>query len=145
MSKKVIYIDMDGTIADFKSGVGRNVGIDEKPAECLQKGFYRNLKVIDGAKEAVSLLESHFDVYIATKPKRENPHCLEEKMDWIREHFPSLEKKVFFTPNKNLLDGYMLIDDHTKWSGFKGEFVLFNSDKDNWLELANQIITLQQF
>lgn len=132
---------MDGTIADFKGGVGRNISINEKPRECLEEGFYRNLKVIEGAKEAISMLENHFDVYIATKPKRANPYCLEEKMEWIREHFPSLEKKVFFTPNKALLKGYMLIDDHPKWSEFEGEFIQFNSEKADWVELANMIIS----
>jgi 5'(3')-deoxyribonucleotidase len=138
--KKVIYIDMDGTIANFEAGVGREVCITEKPAECLQEGFYRNLPVIAGAQEAIARLEEHFEVYIATKPKSGNPYCLEEKMEWIREYFPTLAKKVFFTPNKNLLHGHMLIDDHAKWSEFNGTFFKFEKGT-NWAKLAEQIIT----
>jgi 5'(3')-deoxyribonucleotidase len=140
--RKVIYIDMDGTIADFNSAVGREVkSVTEKCPESLEKGFYRNMKVITGAKQAVALLEEHFDVYIATKPKSGNPHCLEEKMEWVREHFPSLASKVFFTPNKNILQGHMLIDDHMRWSEFNGKFVKFDTIRTHWIQLAKQIIS----
>ena len=140
MNKRVIYIDMDGTIADFNAAVGRPVeSVHEKCPESLEEGFYRNMNVIEGAQEALELLQEHFDVYIATKPKGGNPHCLEEKMEWIREHFPSLSRKVFFTPNKNLLHGHMLIDDHMRWSEFNGKFLHFTPDK-NWVELAKNII-----
>ena len=139
--RPVIYIDLDGTIADFAGGhVNPPKSIYEKTNESLEKGFYRNLPVISGAQEAVALLESHFDVYIATKPKKANPFCLEEKMEWVRANFPSLSNKVFFTPNKALLRGYMLIDDHERWSNFNGKFVQFNNSEHNWIELANQII-----
>ena len=139
--KDVIFIDMDGTIADFVGAIERVVESPaEKCHEALEKGFYRNLKVIKGAQEAVALLEKHFDVYIATKPKNANPHCIPEKLEWIEEHFPSLRKKVFFTPNKDLLRGYALIDDHKKWSGFNGEFILFNAKEDNWNILSIEIL-----
>jgi len=139
--KRIIYIDMDGTIANFAKAVGREItSVSEKCPESLEKCFYRNMEVIAEARKGVALLEEHFDVYIATKPKSNNPYCLEEKMEWIRQHFPSLAKKVFFTPNKNLLHGYMLIDDHAKWSEFNGKFVKFESGETNWVKLANQIV-----
>ena len=141
MKKKILFIDMDGTIADFAAGVGREVGIEEKPKECLEKGFYRNLPVIEGAQEGISELEKYFDVYIATKPKKENPYCLEEKMEWIREHFPSLSKKVFFTPDKRLLKGDILIDDHERWKGFDGLFILFKKGSLSWSDIQDELIS----
>ena len=135
---------MDGTIADFQKGVGRNITIDEKPIECLKKGFYRNLPVIEKSKEAIKELEVYFDIYIATKPKKSNPYCLEEKMEWIREHFPSLKDKVFFTPDKSLLKGYALIDDHIRWQNFDGLFIHFNKNKSVWLEIAKKLILINR-
>ena len=82
--RKVVFIDMDGTIADFVGAIPREVkSVHEKCPESLEQGFYRNLKVIEGAKEAVAMLEEHFDVYIASKPKSGNPRCMAEKLEWV--------------------------------------------------------------
>ena len=139
--KRVIYIDMDGTIADFHGAVPYDCKHGELVPESLEKGFYRNLRPIDGAKEAIQMLvDNGYDVYIASKPKFENPYCLEEKMEWVREHFPYLAKKVLFVPNKELLRGMVLIDDDLRWSKFNGEFIHFNHKRDNWLDLAKHLI-----
>ena len=141
--KKVIFIDMDGTIVDFHGAIDRDIVHGELVPESLEKGFYRNLKPIEGAIEAVKKLCEHFDVYIASKPKKENPHCLEEKMEWIREYLPELKKKVFFTPNKCLLAGDVLIDDDLRWKDFKGNFIHFDSFNPNWSYICTNLIKEQ--
>ena len=87
MKKKVVFIDMDGTIADFDKGVGHICVDNEDPPEMFQQGFFLNLEVMEGAIEAVhKLFNSPFlDVYIASKPTTGNLHCATEKYLWI--HF----------------------------------------------------------
>lgn len=140
MKKKIVYFDQDGVLADFLGGLGREVSIDAEPIEMTQKGFYRNLPVMPGAREAISaLLKSEkIDIYIASKPTTRNPHCASEKYAWIEEHFPELTRKVFLTCNKGLLRGDYLIDDHYKWGEvFEGEYFKFNplTPEKSWNEV----------
>ena len=67
MKKKIVYVDMDNTIVNFKSGI-------EKLSKEDQEKFKDNLddhpeifalmEPIDGAIEALKELNNHFDLYI---------------------------------------------------------------------------------
>lgn len=130
MEKKIVYIDLDGVTADFCGALDRFVEAGTKVPERNEKGFYRSLKVMEGAKEAIqTLLENeNLDVYFASKPSTESLYCENEKKAWVLEHFPELVKKLILTPNKNLLLGHYLIDDHPeKWKDFGGQVIEFNS------------------
>ena len=141
MKKKIIYIDMDGVLANFKSGVGR-VDHERDPPEMFKEGFFRNLPVMPGAKEAVAALMrmKHFDVYIATKPTTKTLFCPTEKFQWLQEHFPALVKKVFLVCDKGHLNGdYLIDDDFDQWGDrFKGEFLHFeeSNPEECWKELV---------
>ena len=140
----IIYLDMDGVLADFFAGLGRVVSPDEDPTEIYEKGFYRNLPVMEGAKEAVAKLLAHPDlkIYIASKPcnTRKNPHCPSEKYEWIDEHFPELYNKIYLTCNKNRLTGNFLIDDHPhKWNKFEGTVIKFDPKEpvESWKKVLS--------
>lgn len=128
-NKLICFVDMDGVLANFDGGVGRP-NFDPDPPEMFVKGFFRNLKVMPGARAAISaILEmSHIDLYIGSKPTTSNPHCASEKVEWIGEHFPELLKKMLLICDKTLLRGDLLIDDDQKWKGFNGLFIHFNPE-----------------
>jgi len=133
-----VYLDMDGVLADFDAGVGRTYEYKSDPPEMLAKGFFRNLPVMPGAKEAVAVLQENpmVDLYIATKPTTKNLHCATEKYEWVAEHFPSLLKKIFMVCDKGHLNGDFLIDDDFKEWGdrFQGNFIYFerNAPLSSW-------------
>jgi len=141
--KKIVYIDMDGVLADFAKGVGRE--FSGKPKEMYKKDFYLNLPVMQGAREAINalLLQDDLDLYIASKPTTRNTWSVKEKYDWIKLFFPELTKKIFLTCNKNLLKGDYLVDDHPeKWENFQGEVLSFDS-KDplrSWTTIVNRLL-----
>lgn len=140
----VVFLDMDGVLADFDAGVGKHCAQDEDPPQMFEPGFYRNLPVIVGAKEAVqNLLQIPLiDLQIATKPTTKNLHCATEKYQWVEEHFPQLLRKMTLTHDKSLLLGDVLVDDDSKWElGFLGEFYLFDGTKpkDSWDKAQNFI------
>jgi len=144
MEKKIVYIDLDGVTADFFAALGRVVNPTEEPTEIYEKGFYRNMPVMEGAKEAIqTLLENeNLDVYFASKPATNSKYCENEKKAWVNEHFPELRKKLFLIPNKNLLSGHYLIDDHPfKWSGFGGEVIHFDplNPVESWIRVIGTI------
>lgn len=138
---KTVYLDMDGVIADFWTGVGRP-DAEWNPPEMYVKGFFRNLPLMPGAKEAVAELLSNpnIDLYIASKPDSINMDSATEKYQWINEHFPELTKKIFLTCDKGHLNGdYLIDDDEERWAHkFQGQFLHF--DEKNPLQSWARIL-----
>jgi 5'(3')-deoxyribonucleotidase len=139
VKKLVVFIDMDGVLADFDSQIDPIYKFKEPP-QMFEKGFYRSLPVMDGAKEAIKTLLDcpYLNVYIASKPTIKNLHSTVEKYEWIQEHFPELLSKIFLTCDKRLLKGDILIDDHKRWSKFDGSFVYFK----NWNQALTEVVNI---
>ena len=141
---KIVYLDMDGVLADFWRGVGRP-GAEWNPPEMYVKGFFRNLPVMAGAKEAVAELLTipGIDVYIASKPDSTNMDSATEKYQWINEHFPELIKKIFLTCDKGHLNGdYLIDDDIDRWGPkFKGQLIHFDEHAplDSWRRVLAEL------
>ena len=126
--KKIIYVDMDGVIANFKKDADEG-GWIHRPDKHVS---YRNLEVISGARDALMRLNNDFDIFIASTPPWDRPKCWGHKREWLAEHFPWLKKKLILTHRKDLLIGDILIDD-TRWRGqpdFQGDWFWFNKDWD---------------
>lgn len=131
-----ILLDMDGIIANCLGGIveiakekygkdlsvegmsswdmGESFGCSEITEEIMNTpGFFRNLKVFPGIHKYVDLLSRHHNVTICSSPKKSNPHCIEEKIEWLKEHFPTITKHIF-TGEKHLCTGDVFIDDSPK-------------------------------
>lgn len=138
--KKIIYIDLDNTMADYIGAANEmNIGLSEaKRIEC----FFRNLKPMPFAIESYNKLSEHFDVYILSTAPWSNPHALLEKMEWVKEYLPNAYKNVIFSHHKDLNIGDYLIDDSTKngAGNFTGEHIQIHSSKfPNWNSVINYI------
>jgi len=141
---KIVYLDMDGVLADFRKGVGRP-NFEKDPPEMFEKGFFRRLPLVPQAKEAVQelLTHSYIDLYIATKPTTGNLWCATEKFQWVEEHLPQLLKKMLVVCDKGHLNGdYLIDDDKAQWGEkFPGTFLHFNEfDPENsWKEILTYL------
>lgn len=93
-------------------------------------GFYRNLAPIEGAVEAVKLtVERGHTVNIVTTPWWANPSCLQDKSDWVAEHFgEEYRSYIFFGGDKTMWRGDYLIDDKPEIHG------LYEGDK-SWTQI----------
>ena len=127
MNKYRIFIDMDGVISDFEKAADEGNYV-KRPDLYVD---YRNLDIIDGAKDALMRLSNDHDVFIASTPPWSRPEVWGHKREWIEEHFPYLKRKLILTHRKDLLIGDILIDD-SRFRGqpdFQGEWYWFNK---NW-------------
>lgn len=131
--KKIIYIDMDGTLVDFLGGV------EAQPSDIQEAykghpddipGLFGTLKPIPGALEAVrklyDRLKDEYDLYILSTAPWKNPSAWADKISWIQRYIPDIfTKKVVLCHDKNLLIGDYLIDDRTSHGAetFHGKFI----------------------
>lgn len=127
---KLIFIDMDDTIADFMgSEAFRDGFVVEKMYEV---GFFLNLKPIKNSLSSVRrLINAGHDVHILTQPVAESAISYIEKVQWISLYFPELVKKIHMTQDKGLFNGDYLIDDNPKkwkdkFEANGGQFITFN-------------------
>ncbi len=152
MSKKIVYVDMDGVIADFdKAMAGLDPLLDIKDGEnweerskkvdeiCLRNPrIFLYLDPIEGAIDAVKNLMSKYEVYILSSPMWALPSCFMDKRLWLENHFgDDIKHRLILSKRKDLNIGDFIIDD-TKRNGvseFKGVHLHFGVDYKNWDEI----------
>jgi len=137
--KEVVYIDMDGVLVDFLSGVGRMS--DEERNEYAESpedlpGIFTRMDPIPGAIEAAKRLAKKYDVYVLSTAPWANPSAWTDKVLWIKKYFGNDEDSVFYkrvilSHHKDLNHGDYLIDDRLAQGAedFKGKHIFFNTDE----------------
>lgn len=157
--KKILYIDMDGVIADFDKAMNRiapNLPLGDGPDYDVRSKmvdeivtpldqFFQELEPIEGAIEAVELLKDKYDVYFLSTPMSAVPHSYMGKRVWIKEHFGEwANKKLILTHRKDLCIGHILIDDRTRNGAaeFRGKLMQFGEGKayPNWKSVLKELI-----
>jgi 5'-nucleotidase len=129
-SKKILYLDMDGVIADFDHAIKQlSPGLETTDALpnyeereamvdkiCADNPIiFHTLKPIDGAIEAVNKLFEIYDVYFLSTPMWSLPSSFSGKRLWLEDHFGDLAKKrLILTHRKDLAIGHFLVDDRKK-------------------------------
>ena len=151
MKKKILYLDLDGVVADFEKGIEtiypeinstqilsnkaiRDAKIDTICAE--NPTIFENLPLIAGAKESVLQLFEIYDVYFLSTPMWDLPTSFSGKRIWLEKHFGALAKKrLILTHRKDLNVGDYLVDDRLRNGAdqFSGEHIHFGSvDFPDW-------------
>lgn len=154
--RKSIAIDMDDTVADtlqrhiswYKNEYGillskedlRGKKIyDVVAPEHLSKvrsfpydpNFFRDLEVIDHAKEVIFELSETYEIYFASAAM-EYPSSFAAKYDWLKVHFPFIsDMNYIFCGFKGMLNCDYLIDDSSRHiDAFKGTGYLFTAESN---------------
>ena len=168
--KKKIALDMDEVIADvypkFEAIYEQEFGVRLQRADYWgkkiyqledaayirdflhHKGFFADLSVMPGSQEVVQELLEHYDVFITTAAM-EFRASLEDKFDWLKEHFAFLPwRNIVFCGDKSILRADYMIDDHaSNLRKFVGKGILYTSTHNldvheftrvnNWKEIRS--------
>ncbi|OAV45541.1 5'(3')-deoxyribonucleotidase [Lewinella sp. 4G2] len=163
-----ICVDMDGVMADTyakfvtayekefnrvltqKDLLGKKVydldGANHLRDLMYEKGFFRDLQVMDNAPEVLEELYAQHEIFIVTTAT-EFRHSMRDKWDWMAEHFPFIHhSRMVFCGTKDIVYGDYLLDDKvSNLKVFKGEGLLFSAldnhydtgfhRLNNWLEV----------
>lgn len=91
-------------------------------------GFFRTMTVIKDAQEVIKEINDRYEVFIVSSAM-EYPQSLNEKLDWLAEHFPFLtHKQIVFCGSKVFVHGDHMIDDKTSnLKAFPGQKLLFST------------------
>lgn len=134
MEKKIVYIDLDGVVADFDKAVS-NLSSNEK-ADYFNNyqninGIYAELQPITGSIEAIKKILKNYDAYILTAAPWHNPSAWSDKLIWVKKFIPQMKKRLIISHNKHLNKGDFLIDDNTYngASNFQGKLIRYGSDE----------------
>jgi 5'(3')-deoxyribonucleotidase len=162
MKKKILYIDMDGVVADFDKALeyydldinNMNHENDSNQATIrnnkvdviceANEDFFHHIPPINSAIEAVGQLFEKFDIYFLSTPMWNAPHSFTGKRIWIEKHFGEMaSKRLILTHRKDLNIGEFLIDDRicNGVENFSGTHIHFGSEKfPNWEFTAQYLI-----
>ena len=121
IERKVIYIDMDNVLVDFKTGIDRlpKAIRDQHPNDKdidEVEGIFSLMDPMPGAIEAYKRLDQHHDVYILSTAPWKNHSAWADKVAWVqlylgKEKNEVAHKRLILSHNKHLNKGDYLIDD----------------------------------
>jgi len=145
MKKKILYVDMDGVVADFAAGVNLIDPTIEMGDEFYESNehlvdalvethphIFRSLPLIKDAKESIIKLSKYYEIYFLSTAMWNCPESFTDKRLWLEENFGELAyKRLILTHHKELTIGDYLIDDRTRNGAgeFKGKHIHFGSEK----------------
>ena len=166
--KKIIFIDMDNVLVDFKSGISRldeqtrmaydehidsKTGVKYKSHFDEVPGIFALMDPMPGAIEAVRKLQERYELYILSTAPWNNPTAWYDKLQWVKRYFGGKEGDVFYkrlilSHHKELciLHGDYLIDDRDDKNGAEkykdaGKLIHFGSSEfPDWDAVAEYLL-----
>jgi 5'(3')-deoxyribonucleotidase/uncharacterized protein with PQ loop repeat len=93
-----------------------------------EDGFFADLELIEGSREALLQLSQDHDVYIASAAM-EVPYSFDAKYRWLQKNFPFIpSSRIVFCGDKNIINADVLVDDRSRhFTQFRGTGILFTA------------------
>ena len=116
-----------------------------------QKNFFRSMTMNEGSREVLEQLNQKYELFIVSAAM-EFPQSLNEKLEWLGQHFPFLTwKQIVFCGSKAVVYGDYMIDDLPRnLERFNGEKYIFSAPHNvhikgfnrlnNWREVGEKFL-----
>ena len=133
--KKLLYVDMDNVLVDFKTGIEK---LDEATFKEFEgrydevPGIFGLMEPMSGAIEAYEILAEKFDAYILSTSPWGNDTAASDKVRWVKKYLGEVAyKRLILSHHKHLNKGDYIIDDRTKngVEHFEGEHIHFGTER----------------
>ena len=138
---KIIYVDMDNTICNYKKAYLE--ALEKYPEQAYpqaQYKFFENLEPMEGAIDGINFLRSHFEVFLLTRPSVRNPLNYMEKRIWVEKNLGiGMCKRLIISYDKTLLRGDYLIDDNVHTGLFTPDWEHIHFGSENFPGWADVI------
>ena len=145
--KKILYLDMDNVLVDFKSAIHKiSKDLRSEYADRLDEipDIFGLMEPMPGAIDAYKELSDIFDTYILSTSPWENPSAWSDKLLWVKKYLGNhAYKRLILTHHKNLNTGHFLVDDRLKngADNFQGEHIHFGTaDFPDWGAVQNYLM-----
>lgn len=147
-SLKIIFIDLDGVIADFESAIKTHPLRNQAPFDIHPDtipNIFLNLSTIPGAFDAVNklLCDIRFEIYFLSTAPWNNPSAWTDKRLWLEMLFgEKINRRLILTHRKDLLKGDILIDDRPNngAENFEGKILKFASlEFPDWNSILKEL------
>lgn len=117
--KTRLFVDMDGTLAEFK--------VVDTLEKLYEKGYFLNLQPNENVVSAIEVIQKDYpevEVYIMSSVLSDSKYALTEKNEWLDKYLPSIdaehrifppcgENKVDYIPD-GVRESDCLLDDYTQ-------------------------------
>jgi len=146
--KKILYLDLDNTLVDFRSGIAKLTAeyleayenhYDDAP------GIFSLMDPMPGGIDAFNRLAGVYDTYILSTAPWDNPSAWSDKLLWVKKYLAERAyKRLILSHHKNLNCGDYLVDDRIDARGvdrFTGEVIYFGSDAyPDWAAVTSYLL-----
>ncbi len=149
MMKKVLYVDMDNVLVDFKTGIEK---LDETTFNEFEgrydevPGIFGMMEPMSGAIAAYEMLAEKFDTYILSTSPWGNDTAASDKVRWVKKYLGEVAyKRLILSHHKHLNKGDYIIDDRTKngVEHFEGEHIHFGTEQfPDWDSVCGYLLGL---
>lgn len=117
----------------------------------FQKNFFRTMEVKEFSQAVMKKLNEKYELFIVSSAL-EFPNSLNEKLEWLGEHFPFLHwRQIVFCGSKSVVYGDYMVDDLVyNLQPFNGEKYIFTAPHNlqyqqferlnDWKELGTKFL-----
>ena len=97
--KKIVYIDMDNVLVDFKTGIEKlsdEIKVQYKGRLDDVPGLFALMEPMPLAIESVKRLAEKFDLYVLSTAPWNNSSAWTDKFEWIKKYFNDDNESIFY-------------------------------------------------